>query len=165
MPESLSDRYFSLIDQIVELTLKGKISSFERVYKMLLESVETGTGEIFERCLAQRVETTTAQLETKLKAARILRALQTIEKQWLRWQSENQVEAEINETARDILEADPDDYFLATVDAIDPNQSQPLTIEELTKLAQSLKEAADKQENAEIAQEWQAVSNRHYRRL
>lgn len=158
MSESLSDRYFTLIDQIVELTLKGKISSFERVYKMLVENVETGTGEIFERCLHQRLETTTAQLDTKLKATRILRALQTIEKQWLRWQSENQVEAEINETAQDILAADPDDYFLATVDAIDPNQDQPLSIDELKKLAESLKAAADKQENAEIAQEWQQLS-------
>ena len=158
MSESLSDRYFTLIDKIVDLTLKGKISSFERVYKMLVEEVETGTGEIFERCLAQRLETTEAQLETKLKAARILRALQTIEKQWLRWQAENQVAAEIDETAQDILEADPDDYFVATVDAIDPNQEEPLSIDELKKLAQSLQEAANKQENASIAQEWQQLA-------
>jgi len=156
--ESLSDRYFSLIDQIVDLTLKGKISSFERVYKLLVEQVETGTGEIFERCLDQRLEITKTQLDTKLKAARILRALQTIEKQWLRWQSENQVAAEINETAEDILAADPDDYFLATVDAIDPNQDEPLTIDQLNKLAASLKSAADQQENAEIAQEWQQLA-------
>lgn len=158
MSESLSDRYFSLIDQIVDLTLKGKISSFERVYKLLVEQVETGTGEIFERCLDQRLEITKTQLDTKLKAARILRALQTIEKQWLRWQSENQVAAEINETAEDILAADPDDYFLATVDAIDPNQDEPLTIDQLNKLAASLKSAADQQENAEIAQEWQQLA-------
>ena len=156
--ESLRDRYFSLIDLIVDLTLKGKISSFERVYKMLVEQVEAGTGEIFERCLAQRLETTEAQLETKLKAARILRALQTIEKQWLRWQSENQVVAEINATAQDILDADPDDYFLATVDALDPNLDEPLSIDELRKLAQSLQAAADRQENAEIAQEWQQLA-------
>ncbi|MGD1921459.1 MAG: hypothetical protein ACFCAD_22765, partial [Pleurocapsa sp.] len=77
MSESLSDRYFALIDQIVELTLKGKISSFERVYRMLVENIETGTGEILESSLYQRIDTTTAQLETKLKAARVLRALQT----------------------------------------------------------------------------------------
>ena len=158
MSESLSDRYFTLIDQIVDLTLKGKISSFERVYKFLLEEVETGTGEIFERCLAQRMETTKTQLDTKLKAGRILRALQTVEKQWLRWQSENQVKAEINETAADILAADPDDYFLATVDAIDPNQDEPLNIDQLSKLAASLKAAAEQQENAEIAQSWQQLA-------
>lgn len=158
MSESLSDRYFTLIDQIVDLTLKGKISSFERVYKLLVEQVEAGTGEIFERCLDQRLEKTKTQLETKLKAARILRALQTIEKQWLRWQSENQVKAEIDETAADILAADPDDYFLATVDAIDPNQDEPFSIVQLNKLAASLKNAADQQENATIAQEWQQLA-------
>ncbi len=158
MSESLSDRYFALIDQIVELTLQGKISSLERVYKILVEKVDTGTGEILERCLNQRIEATKAQLDTKLKAARVLRALQTIEKQWLRWQSENQDSAEINETAQDILAADPDDYFLATVDAIDPNQDRPLSIDQLYKLAASLKVAADGQENAEIAQSWQQLA-------
>ncbi|WP_319422580.1 tetratricopeptide repeat protein [Pleurocapsa sp. FMAR1] len=158
MSESLSDRYFALIDQIVELTLQGKISSFERVYKILLEKVDAGTGEILERCLNQRIEATKAQLDTKLKAARVLRALQTIEKQWLRWQSENQVSAEINETAQDILAADPDDYFLATVDAIDPNLDRALSIDQLHKLAASLKAAADGQENAEIAQSWQQLA-------
>ncbi len=158
MSESLSDRYFALIDQIVELTLQGKISSLERVYKILVEKVETGTGEILERCLNQRIKATEAQLDTKLKAARVLRALQTIEKQWLRWQSENQDSAEINETAQDILAADPDDYFLATVDAIDPNLDRPLSIDQLYKLAASLKVAADEQENAEIAQSWQQLA-------
>ena len=156
--ESLSDRYFALIDQIVELTLQGKISSFERVYRMLVENIETGTGEILERCLNQRIEDTQAQLETKLKAARVLRALQTIEKQWLRWQSENQVDAEISDIAKNILSVDPDDYFLAIVDAIDPNQDEPLSFDELNKLAQSLKTAADKQEDFNLAQDWQQLS-------
>ena len=158
MSESLSDRYFALIDQIVELTLKGKISSVERVYKILVEKVEVGTGEILERCLDRRIEDTKAQLDTKLKAARVLRALQTIEKQWLRWQEENQVNAEISETAQSIIAVEPDDYFLAIVDAIDPNQDYPLSIDQLEKLAQSLKIAAKTQENAGLAQEWQQLA-------
>lgn len=158
MSESLSDRYFTLIDHIVDLTLQGKIGSFERVYKILVEEVQTGTGEVLERCLNQRIEETTAQLETKLKAARVLRALQTIEKQWLRWQSENLVSAEIDEIAQDILAADPEDYFLATVDVIDPNLDEPLTIDQLNKLAASLQAAAKSQENPSIAQEWQQLA-------
>lgn len=158
MSESLSDRYFALIDQIVELTLKGKISSFERVYRMLVENIETGTGEILERCLHQRIDTTTAQLDTKLKAARVLRALQTIEKQWLRWQEENQVDADISEIAQEILAVEPEDYFLAIVDAIDPNQDEPLGFDELNKLAESFRKAADKQEDAKVAQDWQQLS-------
>ena len=158
MSESLSDRYFALIDRIVELTLKGKISSVERVYKMLVEEVEVGTGEIFERSLQQRIETAQAQLETKLKAARILRALETIEKQWLRWQEENEVDAEISETAKYILTGEPEDYFLRTVDALDPNQDVPLSIDLLPKLAESIKTAAKQQSDAQMAQDWQQLA-------
>ncbi len=156
--ESLSDRYFTLIDRIVELTLQGKISSVERVYRILVEEVEAGTGEIFERCLAQRLETTKARLETKLKAARVLRALETVEKQWLRWQTENQVEAEISQTAKYILTGEPEDYFLRIVDAIEPNQDEPLTIEELDKLAKNLQATAKTQEDPRLAQDWQQLA-------
>ena len=158
MSESLSDRYFALIDQIVDLTLQGKISSVERVYKLLLERVEPGTGEVLERCLSQRIDAAEAQLETKLKAARVLRALKTIDKQWQRWQSENQVAAEIDETARVIIEGDSDDYFLRTVDVLDPNLENPLSIDELNQLAQNLQTAAKAQSDPRLAQELQQIA-------
>ena len=158
MSESLSDRYFALIDQIVELTLKGKISSVERVYRMLVAEVAPGTGEILERCLDRRMEDTKAQLDTKLKAARVLRALQTIERQWLRWQEENQVEAEISDIAREILEVEPEDYFLAIANAIDPNQDDPLTIDLIKKLADSLQTAAGQQEDLQTARDLKQLS-------
>ena len=158
MSESFSDRYFALIDQIVDLTLQGKISSVERVYKLLVEQVEVGTGEILERCLSQRIAAAEAQLETKLKAARILRALKTIEKQWLRWLEENQVAAEISETAQIIIEGDPEDYFLRTIDVLDPNQEQPLSIDELKILAENLSTAAQNQTDARLANDWQQLA-------
>ena len=153
MSESLSDRYFALIDQIVDLTLKGKISSFERVYRILVEKVEPGTGEILERCLNQRLEATKAQLDKKLKAARVLRALETIEKQWLRWQEENQVNAGISEIAQEILEVDPEDYFLAITNTIDPNQDNPLSLDELKKLADSFQTAARQKEDVNLVRD------------
>ena len=158
MSESLSDRYFALIDHIVEQTLQGKISSVERVYRLLMDGVEVGTGEIWERCLEQRIAQAQAQLETKLKAARVLRALQTIEKQWDRWQLENQVDAEISETAQSIVAGEPEDYFLRTVDAIDPNQENPLSIDELHKLAENFQAAAKSQPDAQVAQSWQQLA-------
>lgn len=157
MSESLSDRYFTLIDQIVELTLQGKISSVERVYRLLMEKVEVGTGEVLERCLEQRMEAAKAQLPTKLKAARVLRALQTIEKQWLRWQAENQVAAEISETAQSIIAGEPEDYFLRTIDALDPNQEVPLSLDELNQLATNLQTAAQQAPDAQLAQQWQQL--------
>lgn len=158
MSKSLSDRYFTLIDKIVKLTLEGKISSVERVYRMLVEEVETGTGEIFERCLDERIANSKAQLETKLKAARVLRALQTVEKQWLRWQSENQVDDEISQIAENILAGEPEDYFLRIVDAIDPNQDNPLSSDELNKLAQNIQAAAKAQQNPQLARDWQQLA-------
>jgi len=154
----LSDRYLELIDHIVDLTLEGKIRSTEQVYRMLFENIDSGTGEILERCLSQRIETAEAQLATKLKAARILRALQTIEKQWLRWQQENQDTAEISEAAQEILAVDPEDYFQVLIEIIDPNQDEPLSLDQLTKLAQALKSAANSQSDAQLAQDWQQLS-------
>ena len=155
---SLSDRYFELIDRIVDITLQGKIRSYEQVYRMLLKEVDIGTGEIFERCLIQRIEATKTQLETKLKAARILRALQTIEKQWSRWQQENQDTAAIADTAQQILAIEPKDYFQAVVEAIDSNRDEPLNRDKLVKLAQNIKSAADSQNNPQLARDWQQIA-------
>ena len=90
MAQPLSDQYFELIDQIVDKTLQGKIASTERVYIMLERGIESGTAEVWERCLAQRIEATKAQLDKKLKATRVLRALTTIETQYQRWQKAHQ---------------------------------------------------------------------------
>ena len=156
MSESLSDRYFSIIDRIVELTLKGKISSVERVYRMLVEEVETGTGEIFERCLDERIAAAKAQLETKLKAARVLRALQTVEKQWSRWQSENQLDDEISQIAESILAGEPEEYFLRIVEAIDPNQDDSLSLDELSRLAENFQSIAKR--NASLTGDGQQLA-------
>ena len=144
MSNSLSESYFNLIDRIVDTTLQGKIRSKAQVYRMLLEGVEIGTGEIFERCLTQRMETTKAQLETKLKASRILRALQTIEGEWLKWQQANQATATITAATNQITAAAENEKILTFVKVIDLNQDQPLTTNQLTKLAQNLKNQSNK---------------------
>ncbi|MEM7593789.1 MAG: tetratricopeptide repeat protein, partial [Cyanobacteria bacterium P01_A01_bin.83] len=111
-----------------------------------------------ERCLEQRIAATEAQVPTKLKAARVLRALQTIEKQWERWQAENQVAAEIDETAQGIVAGEPEDYFFRTIDALDPNQEVPLSIDELNQLAANLQAAAKTQDDDELAQQWRQLA-------
>lgn len=149
----LTPRYLELIDGMVDLTLQGKIRSTEQVYRMLLERVESGTGEIFERALSQRIEETEAQLETKLKATRMLRALQTIAKQWTRWQQENQATEAIASMTAEILQVESGQYFQALIDAIDLNRDEPLNREQLIKLAQSLKSAAPNQTETQSAQD------------
>jgi len=138
---SLRDRYAELIDRIVDTTLKGKIRSKVQVYKMLVKEIEPGTGEIFERILQAKLSDTEAQLETKIKASRILRSLQTIEGEWDRWQKENQTQDAIATATQQILNAEASDRFTTLLTIIDPNQSQVLTTSELQQLARSLEEA------------------------
>jgi tetratricopeptide (TPR) repeat protein len=136
-----NEQYFELIDRLVEDTLKGKIASKAQVYNRLVKGIERGTGEIFERCLSDRMEATKAKLETKLKASRILRALETIEQEWQRWQQENQDNAAIAAATQQILAAELSEQLLTLLKAIDPNQTKVFGTEELKKLAQALKNA------------------------
>jgi tetratricopeptide (TPR) repeat protein len=155
---SIGDRYLSLIDSIVEITLQGKIRSQEQIYRTLVKEIDRGTGEIFERALSQRIEQTNKQLEIKLKAARILKALETIEKQWLRWQQENETTAEITDVTRNILTIEPERYFQAVVEAIDPNRDSYLTRDKLKQLATAIQAAAAQQEDTRLIEDWQQIA-------
>jgi hypothetical protein len=91
----LREKYLALIDEIVETTLKGKISSVEQVYQMLLKGVDAQTGEIFELVLSDRVDSAQKQADAekdelkKAKITRSLRAIKTIQAQWQRAQEQN----------------------------------------------------------------------------
>lgn len=47
-----------LIDQIIEIIIKGQIRSKEQVYQMLVQTISNGTGEIFECCFVERKNAT-----------------------------------------------------------------------------------------------------------
>ncbi|HAC63611.1 MAG TPA: hypothetical protein DCF68_08750 [Cyanothece sp. UBA12306] len=149
---NISDNYLALIDSIVETTLKGNIRSKEQVYQMLVREITKGTGEVFERSLFQRIETTKAQLETKVKATRILRALQTIEGEWKRWQQEHQTDQAIASSIEQISLANNNDYLSVFFQVVDPNNTPNLTREELSKLAQALLNKDLSQEIQELGQ-------------
>src|SRR5919202_2184817 len=107
----LQERYFELIDEIVQTTLKGKIRSKEQVYQMLLQGISAGTGEIFERCLDERLSNTQQEVDNPVseikqaKATRSLRALNTIHSEWERVQEQNRVSATINTAIQSITTA------------------------------------------------------------
>ncbi|MEC4804578.1 MAG: tetratricopeptide repeat protein [Jaaginema sp. PMC 1079.18] len=142
---SLRDRYFELIDEITDLTLKGKISSKTQVYKKLVAGIEPGTGEIFERCLAERIESTKGQLAVKLKAARILRSLEMVQGEWGRWQKENQQRDRVTITVEQIQNSE--NGLLTVLQSLDPNQKQPFPFDQFTALATAL----EQHNQAEIA--------------
>ncbi|MFM7790279.1 MAG: hypothetical protein ACKO90_19805, partial [Microcystis panniformis] len=88
--DNFNETYNALIERIVNLTLEGKIRAKSQVYNLLAEGLKNGTGEIFERCLTEKIIITRSQLETKIKATRVLRALETIKSEWEKYQKTNQ---------------------------------------------------------------------------
>jgi tetratricopeptide (TPR) repeat protein len=140
------DRYFDLIDQIVQLTLKGNIRSKEQVYELLVQNIGPGTGEMFERCLSDRSTTlqqqaTDSSQEIKqAKATRSLRALQTIQGEWQRWQTVNQSQSTLAAVLQQIMAAPPAECLRALLQATDPNQPQPLTATQFHQLADRLQQ-------------------------
>ena len=144
-----SDRYLQLIDQIVQMTLKGNIRSKEQVYQLLVDGVTAGTGELFERSLQRQVETIQARLDTETdelkqaKAARSRRALQTIQGEWERWQQLNQATEAIARVIQTIVTADSVQRLAAFLRAIDPNQPRCLSISQLKQLATALQQQGD----------------------
>lgn len=150
MPEvpSLRDRYLELIDQIIHMTLKGLIRSKDQVYQMLQEGVSTGTGEIFERCLDDRLAAIQEQADSfadelkQAKATRSLRALQTIRGEWERWQTRNQATA-VLDTAVQQLIAPSENRLSIFLRVTDPNLPKPLSLAQWQQLAKQLRVASE----------------------
>ncbi|MGB3787255.1 MAG: tetratricopeptide repeat protein [Phormidesmis sp.] len=138
MSGSLVERYLGLIDEIVAQTLKGNVRSKEQVRSQLESSVETGTGEIFERSLATRISETETQLEGSLKAPRILRALKTIESEWQKGQQDRQAASGIKVAVDQLRQAEAAERPEIFLGFIDPNQSNSLNRKQLKQLAKSL---------------------------
>jgi tetratricopeptide (TPR) repeat protein len=150
---SLRDKYLALISEIVEATLKGKISSVEQVYQMLLKGVSADTGEIFEMVLGEQVSTTQLSVDSekdelkKAKFTRSLRAMKTIQTQWQRAEEQNKASAVTASAIREITYSEPDKQLGVFLRAIDPNQKQPLNIQQIQQLAKSLQRYAQPESN------------------
>lgn len=161
----LRDQYLGLIDEIVQATLQGKIRSKEQVYQMLLQRVSTGMGEIFDRCLAEQLNTTQQQVDNPVseikqaKAMRSLRALKTISTEWERVQKQNQVSQAIATAVQAITTASPAERLTALLRVTDPNRQQVLTLQQLSQLSQALQQQAQQSTNPETASEIQHLSD------
>ncbi len=161
---SLTDRYFSLIDQIVEITLQGQIRSKEQVYQMLCQNINPGTGEIFERCLADRLTTMQQQINTpkdelkQAKAMRNQRALKTIESEYLRWEKDNRVSGTIAAITKEILSSNNnEDRLIILLRSIDQNQQHPLTLDQLKQLAKILHQYLPQIANPDIEKDVEQI--------
>jgi tetratricopeptide (TPR) repeat protein len=147
-------QYLGLIDQIIEIIIKGQIRSKEQVYQMLVQTISSGTGEIFERCFAERKNATQYKLDNiqesqrlfpaqtaelkKAQQTRILKALQIIEGEWERWQKENRATDAIAKATGHILTSEPGERFTTLLEVLDPNQTNILTLSQIQQLGKSL---------------------------
>lgn len=145
---SLRDRYLALIDEIVETTLKGKISSVEQVYQMLLKGVTAGTGEIFELALSDRLNGIQQQVDTekdelkKAKATRSLRAIKTIQTQWQRAQEQNKSTEATATAVKEITTAPTRERLATFLRVTDPNSKHPLNLQQMQQLSKALQQFA-----------------------
>jgi tetratricopeptide (TPR) repeat protein len=145
---SFRDRAIALIDELIEMTLKGKIRSSAQIYQRLQADVPPGSGEIFERCLGDRTASLErdAELQTdELRLAKVQRrqrAIKTIQKEWERWQAENAATAQVAAAIQSITAASPDDSLTALVQVMDPNRDRALTLSQWQELAQALDQQA-----------------------
>ncbi|KPQ39672.1 MAG: tetratricopeptide repeat protein [Phormidium sp.] len=133
------DRYLQVIDKLLDSTLAGRVRSVEQVYQRLLREIRPGTSEIFERCLLERRESLEASAGSSSKVTRKLRALQTIEGQYQRWEQEHQTTAAVTTTVKRLSAAESGERLALLVGVLDPNQERPWSGDRLQQLAQALK--------------------------
>lgn len=134
--DSFVSQCSEVIENLVQATLKGKISSKAQVYRQLEDGLPVGSGEIFERCLAERMQT--AEQDESSKGPRIVRALKVVQGEWSKLQKTRQSQEKISTVTAQISSADGEDQLDTLLTLLDPNQSQPPTREQLKQLAKSL---------------------------
>jgi tetratricopeptide (TPR) repeat protein len=161
-----ADRYFNLIDHIVQMTLKGQLRSKEQIYQLLMQDVQTGTGEIFERCLQTRRDEAQIQLENpdelkQAKASRIMRALQAIQGEWERYQKAQSVNEAITNATQSMMVAEPQEQVTVWLNWIDPNQPHGVKFDRLKELAQALNKATVSRSESVAFSETVAFSDVH----
>ncbi|WP_392530931.1 tetratricopeptide repeat protein [Nostoc sp. C117] len=172
--DSLFNNYQKLIEEIVTTALKGQINSKEYIYCQLVENVSSGNGEIFERCLSDSLNSTKSELnkvinspslfqrETpELKKARLnrtLKALQSIQGEWERVQTQKRNQAVITAVVQQIITASEASRLSILLQFIDPNQNQGFSQNQLQKLAQELKEAVSDDEDLQLQEEIQQLA-------
>ncbi|WP_013324710.1 tetratricopeptide repeat protein [Gloeothece verrucosa] len=154
---SLPQQYQEFIEQTITATLQGKILSKEQLYQMVVKAIQPGSGEIFERCLNERLSITHQQLQEqtseakKAKISRQLRALDTLSGAWERWQKEKQETNVYSQAIKELLQAARSERFSILVQKLDLNQTQVLNRNQIKQLAQALEQAAHSISDADDA--------------
>ncbi len=148
-PLTTLERYFIFVDRIIINIENGKLLSKEHIYRILSESLESGTGEIFERALEEQANLLqanfTAQTDEvkQAKANQKLRAMKILKDAWEQWQNNYQVQDTCTRGLQTILNAEPQDRLLTLIQVLDPNHAPVFERQHIQLLTQFLQKSAD----------------------
>jgi tetratricopeptide (TPR) repeat protein len=148
-PLTTHDRYTIFVDRVIANINNGKLLSKEHVYRILTESLESGTGEIFERVLATQTDLLQANFEAqtgevkRAKANQSLSALKIIQDAWALWQKNYEVQDAITRAAQNILSAEPKARLTTLIQILDPNHTPVFERQHIQLLVQSLQDSAE----------------------
>ncbi|MGB3401266.1 MAG: tetratricopeptide repeat protein [Microcoleaceae cyanobacterium] len=149
MMNNYQDKYITFIDEIITNVLKGKIASKEIIYRRLVEALEPGTGEIFERCLIEKFNTLENQVKTEsdelkqAKSLRQLRAIKLLQQAWEQWQKKYQAQSQCDVAVQQIIAVSSEERLGILLKFLDPNQSYLFKHPQIKQLAHSLQLAAE----------------------
>lgn len=148
-PLTTRDRYNIFVDRIIINIENGKLLSKEHVYRILSESLEAGTGEIFERALEEHANLLQANFDAQsdevkqAKAKQKLRAMKILQDAWEQWQKNYQIQDACARGIDNILKVEPQERLAALIQVLDPNQTPVFERPHIQYLAQLLQKKAE----------------------
>jgi len=148
-PLATYERYLIFVERIILNINNGKLLSKEHVYRILSDSLESGTGEIFERSLAEHSNLLQANFDAQTdtvkqaKATQSLRAMKILKDAWEQWQTNYQVQDTCARGLQKILEAEPQDRLLTLIQVLDPNHTPVFERQHLQILTELLQKKAE----------------------
>ena len=148
-PLTTFERYTIFVDRIIINIENGKLLSKEHVYRILSESLESGTGEIFERALEEQANLLQANFAAQTdevkqaKANQKLRAMKILQDAWEQWQQNYQLQDTCARGLQTILSAEPQERLATLIQVLDPNHTPVFERQHIQLLTQLLQKSAD----------------------
>jgi len=148
-PLTTFERYAIFVDRLIINIENGKLLSKEHVYRILSESLESGTGEIFERALEEQANLLQANFAAQTdevkqaKANQKLRAMKILKDAWEQWQQNHQLQDTCARGLQTILNAEPQERLATLIQVLDPNHTPVFERQHIQLLTQLLQKSAD----------------------
>jgi tetratricopeptide (TPR) repeat protein len=148
-PLTTFERYTIFVDRLIINIENGKLLSKEHVYRILSESLESGTGEIFERALEEQANLLQANFAAQTdevkqaKANQKLRAMKILQDAWDQWQQNYQLQDTCTRGLQTILTAEPQERLATLIQVLDPNHTPVFERQHIQLLTQLLQKSAD----------------------